>query len=277
MRYTDDLAALGITMVLLLGTIALTPHSPLRVVLGLPFVLFLPGYALIAALYPRRDDLDGVERLALSLGLSLAVVPLIGLVLNFTPWGIRLVPILAGLSVFTGGCAVAAWRRRARVSPVERFPADVRPVLQAARALPWGTIALSAFVVGGLVALGVKTGVLGGTRVGEAFTEFYVLGPHGKAEDYPTRLFLGDTARVILGVVNHEGHPARYRVEVRAGADVLDGIGPIALADGQKWERPVEFTPTHPGTRVKIEFLLWIDGRPAPYRNLHLWVRVIPL
>jgi uncharacterized membrane protein len=277
MHYTDDLAALGITMALLLGTIAVAPHSPLRIVVGLPFVLFLPGYALIAALYPRRDDLDGVERLALSLGLSLAVVPLIGLVLNYTPWGIRLVPILVGLSVFTGGCAVAAWRRRARISPAERFPADVRPVLQAARALPWGTIALSAVIVGGLLALGFKTGVLGGTRVGEAFTEFYVLGPQGKAEGYPTRLFLGDTAHVILGVINHEGHPARYRVEIRAGADVLGRIGPLALADGQKWEQPVQFTPKHPGPRVKVEFLLWIDGRPTPYRNLHLWVRVTPL
>jgi uncharacterized membrane protein len=33
-------------------------------------VLFLPGYALIAALFPRKDDLDGIERIALSFGLT---------------------------------------------------------------------------------------------------------------------------------------------------------------------------------------------------------------
>jgi uncharacterized membrane protein len=75
--------------------------TPIRSVLGLPMVLFLPGYALIAALFPGKDDLDGIERLALSLGLSIAVVPLIGLGLNYTPWGIRLIPILVSLSVFT--------------------------------------------------------------------------------------------------------------------------------------------------------------------------------
>lgn len=277
MRYADDLIAVGVVTLLLLGTILLTPHSPLRVVLGLPFVLFLPGYTLIAALYPRRDDLDGVERVALSLGLSLAVVPLIGLVLNYTPWGIRLVPILTGLTTFTGGCAVAAARRRAHLAPVERFPGDVRPVLQALRGLPWATIAVSAIVGGGLLIVGFRTGVLGGSRVGEPFTEFYVLGPGGKAEDYPTRLFVGDTAHVILGVINHEGHRARYRVEIRAGSDVLGRIGPIELADGQMWENPVSFAPRHPGDRVKVEFLLWIEGRTAPYRSLHLWVHVAPL
>ena len=51
---------------------------PVRIPLGLLMVLFVPGYALIAALFPRKDDLDGIERLALSFGLSIAVVPLIG-------------------------------------------------------------------------------------------------------------------------------------------------------------------------------------------------------
>src|SRR5665648_1005599 len=69
-------------------------HGPVRVVLGLFMVLFLPGYSLIAALFPAKDDLDGIERFALSVGLSIAVVPLMGLALNFTPFGIRLVPIL---------------------------------------------------------------------------------------------------------------------------------------------------------------------------------------
>ena len=74
--------------------------TPVRVVFGLPFVLFLPGYALISALFPGKEDLDGVERIALSFGLSIAVVPLIGLVLNYTPFGIRLVPIASAISIF---------------------------------------------------------------------------------------------------------------------------------------------------------------------------------
>jgi len=49
----------------------------IRYMLGSLFVLFLPGYALIEALYPKEEDLSPLERLALSIGLSLALVPLV--------------------------------------------------------------------------------------------------------------------------------------------------------------------------------------------------------
>ena len=87
-------------------------ETPVRIILGLLLVLFLPGYSLIAALFPGKDDLDGIERIALSFGLSIAVVPLLGLALNYTPFGIRLVPILVVLSVFTISLAVVACVRR---------------------------------------------------------------------------------------------------------------------------------------------------------------------
>ncbi|HIP56639.1 MAG TPA: DUF1616 domain-containing protein [Ignisphaera aggregans] len=84
----------------------------LRYVLGSIFVLYLPGATLIEALYPREEDLSPLERLALSIGLSLAVVPLIGLILNYTPWGIRLVPIVVSLTIFTVIMSIiASWRK----------------------------------------------------------------------------------------------------------------------------------------------------------------------
>ena len=72
-----------------------------RYLVGAVYVLYVPGYTLIEALYPKRNELERLERFALGVGLSLAVVPLVGLVLNYTPWGIRLDPIFAGLSLLT--------------------------------------------------------------------------------------------------------------------------------------------------------------------------------
>jgi len=95
--------------------------SPIRIILGLPLVLFLPGYSLIATLFPRKDDLDGIERIALSFGLSIAITPLLGLGLNYTPFGIRLTPILIVLSVFTIALAIGAWVRRSRIREENRF------------------------------------------------------------------------------------------------------------------------------------------------------------
>ena len=75
---------------------------------SLVFVLFLPGYSLIKALFSSKE-LDNIERLALSVGLSLALVPLVGLLLNYTPWGIRTTPVtfcLLGLTLVFASAAV---------------------------------------------------------------------------------------------------------------------------------------------------------------------------
>jgi hypothetical protein len=88
------------------------PYIYLRYIVGALSVLYLPGAALIEALYPKEEDLQPLERLALSIGLSLALVPLMGLVLNYTPWGIRLDPIFASLCLLTLGLAAAAVVRK---------------------------------------------------------------------------------------------------------------------------------------------------------------------
>ena len=85
-------------------------HYPLiyiRYILGAIFVLFLPGYSLIKALFPEKE-LDNIERTALSMGMSLALVPITGLILNYTPWGIRTTPITLSLLTLTIIFATAA-------------------------------------------------------------------------------------------------------------------------------------------------------------------------
>jgi uncharacterized membrane protein len=275
MRFLDDLIAIWLATIALLVAILLAPNNPARIVLGLPFVLFFPGYVLIAALYPRRSDLDGVERVALSLGLSLAVVPLIGLVLNYTPWGIRLTPILVSVALFIAVCSAAAVRQRMHYLAAERFAGDIRPLLQAARRLPWVRLALAAGVIGVLLFAGFRFGMLGGSRVGETFTEFYVLGPGGKAEGYPRRLMVGEPSSVIVGVINHEGHTVGYRVEVQAGLDRVASEGPFALADGEKREDRVAILVRRPAKQVKVEFVLFMEAAQGPYRTLHIWVDVV--
>src|SRR3990172_1860204 len=83
----------------------------LRIILGIPMVLFIPGYVLTAALFPRKNDIDGTERVALSFGLSIAVIPLIGLLLNFIS-EIKLFPILLTLYIFTIVLVIIAAYRR---------------------------------------------------------------------------------------------------------------------------------------------------------------------
>jgi hypothetical protein len=100
------------------------PIVIMRYILGAIFVLWLPGYTLIKALFPNTlpfktsdKNLDTIERIALSSGMSLALVPIIGLLLNYTPWGIRLTPITLSLTASTLIFATAALIRENQARP----------------------------------------------------------------------------------------------------------------------------------------------------------------
>ena len=71
-----------------------------KTILVIPMVLFIPGYVLITALFPKKDDLDVVERLALSSGLSITITPVLGMLLKFA-LGAELVHVLIALCILT--------------------------------------------------------------------------------------------------------------------------------------------------------------------------------
>ena len=254
-----------------------------RIVLGLPMVLFLPGYALIAALFPHRDDLDGIERTALSFGLSIAVVPLLGLGLNYTPWGIRLVPILITLSFFTLGMCVIAVYRRSELPEGEAFSVPFRAALHSMRLEVFAheqsrldRILTIILVLSILASVTMLVYVIVTPKQGEKFTEFYILGPGGMADDYPTRFNLSESGTVIVGVVNHEYASVEYTLDIALDNESIYSGQQLVLAHNQTWEEFVTFTPTKVGQDMKLQFLLYKDGNySASYRDLHLWIDVM--
>ena len=110
---------------LILFPIILTDvEGTIRIILGLPFLLFIPGYLLSFAIFPLRKnkkDIDTIERIALGFALSLAIIPIIGLGLNYTSWGLQLEPILFSLQVFIFGVGAIALYRWYRIPPQERI------------------------------------------------------------------------------------------------------------------------------------------------------------
>lgn len=302
----DIAAALAWTALALLSVyLPVVDETPLRVLFGVPLLLFVPGYLLIAALFPRHDDLDWLERIALSFGLSIAVVPLVGLVLNYTPWGIRLDPVLAGLALVIAALAVAATARRLALPPSNRLTLPVREALAGARSelFPPGqsrldrslSVVLALSIV---AALATTAFVVAVPKEGEHFSEFYVLGANGKAADYPTAFPANTTQWVTVGVANHEYRDVAYTVETHAFTQTLDPATNtsrvdrdallasyrVALAHNATDERRLEFAVPDRGYN-KVEFLLFNETVPAPEvtgqervdaaeRDLHLWVRV---
>lgn len=90
-------------------------------ILALPFFLFFPGYLVIYILFPKKDDLEEMERLFLSFGLSLLITPVIGLILNYTSLGISTNSILLVLSIFTALLSIVALIKRWKVAERDRY------------------------------------------------------------------------------------------------------------------------------------------------------------
>jgi uncharacterized membrane protein len=326
-----DLAAIVVLVVLTTLSIFIpgVKETPLRIVLGLPFVLFIPGYAFIAALFPeagagptddtdqdgdesdasatghgRDGGIDGIERVALSFGLSIAIVPLIGLVLNFTPFGIRLVPIVVSLVGFTL-VAVAFGARRRHALPVEdRFQVPYRAWYGSAREELFqpdsrGDAALNVLLVLSIVlAIGSVGYAVAVPSQGEQFTEFYVLTENESgdlvADDYPTEFTQGEARPIVVGLQNHEREDVEYSVviELQRVEQVDNGTNVSVLeetqlerftmqaADNETVTRNVLLQPDMVGEDIRIVFLLYKDTVPAEptaenaYRELHLWVNV---
>jgi len=282
-RRDKDLWLIGILTILLIVVIAFFPSTIARIILGLPFLLFFPGYVLIAALFPKKGSLGGVERIALSFGLSIAVVPLIGLILNYTSWGITLYPILISLAVFILATLGVAWYRRGKLALEERFRASFNIRLPFWRGQSMMDKVLSVVLVVVIAgAIGTLGYVLATPKVGEKFTEFYILGPEGKAGHYPEELKLGEEGRVILGIVNHEQEWSSYKVEVWIdeekvklrieGAD-RDQIK-IELEHEQEWEKVVGIVPQMTGENQKVQFVLYKDGETYFEEPPYLWIDV---
>lgn len=327
-RLPADLAAsLGwVVLVNLAVFLPVISETPLRIVFGLPFVLFIPGYALIAALFPEAGEspvadeseqapeegdangaitdrgIDGIERVALSFGLSIAVVPLIGLVLNFTPWGIRLAPIMVAVSGFTIGMTALAASRRWALPAEDRFVVPYRTWLESGRAELFEPTSRTDAVLNVVLVLSVLLAVgsvgyaVAVPEEGESFSEFYLLTEDDTgelvADGYPTEFQQGEPQELVVGVGNQEHEQIEYTVvaeiqrvdivdnETRVqGATELRRFQPT-LQDNETWQRQHTVAPRMTGERLRLQYLLYHGepgqqvNRSGAYRELHLWVNV---
>lgn len=275
-RVQNELLLLNILVILLILVITLFPSNVLRIILGLAFLLFFPGYTLVSALFPKRSSLDGMERVALSFGLSVVIGPLIGFILNYTPLGIKLYPILISLTVFIFATSAIAWQQRRRLTEEERFTISFNlslPFWRAQRSLDKVLSAILIIVILGVMA---ATGyVMATPKASEKFTEFYILGLDGKSIDYPTKLKVGEEGKVIVGIINREQERVSYRVEVRINGVSNNQLEPPELEHSEEWEEIVSFTPDKVADNQKVEFVLYKDGGSEPYlKPLHLWISV---
>jgi len=261
-------------------------------IVSLSMIAFVPGYMLVAALFPSRE-ISWTERVALSVAVSIATVTLLGLALDFTTFGIRLVPLVVVVSLATLIVGVFACFRRLRLPAANRVSGLVSLQVPSLKGFPLADRLIVAVLVIGICASGgLLVYLVSAPRTADSFTEFYVLGPNGNAWDYPTRLNVSQSVSVILGVVNHEHDTVAYTIRVDlVGLEVVYNStlqanetietnrtnwswANLTLESGRVWTGEYEFRINATGL-WEVQFLLFKDlAYSAPYRELHLYVRV---
>lgn len=89
------------------------PFFFVRWLVGLVFLLFIPGYCLVEAIFPerQRNQLGGIERFCLSIMLSLMATLLAVLLLNLI-WSISLFSVLVALSLLIFVSSLVALYRK---------------------------------------------------------------------------------------------------------------------------------------------------------------------
>lgn len=254
---------------------------PLRLPLALIMLLFLPGYVLMAALFPRKGELGGIEMVALSIGMSIAVVPLIGLELSRTSLGLRLGPVAISLTAFIILVSVIAYLRRSMLASEERFSigfkkgmSDLKHGLMAEEAGILGKAFIAILVIGIIFSAVALTYMVEAPNQGEEFTEFYILGSDGDAHDYATSIVAGNNSTVLVGIINHEYSKTNYTLSLNLSNSTIMSKR-LTLDHNQTWEQPVHYMVRNVGDDQELKFLLYKNQNfTSPYRELHIWINV---
>lgn len=265
----DILIILIWTIVAFLFTIT-SNDSIIRTILGIPTVLFIPGYILLAVLFPKKDDLGNIERISLSLGSSIIVISIIGLILNFT-FGIKLIPMLIVLYLYTIILGIVTIHRRERLSEEQRFSVSFHNIKNRTNMSSTDKILTIALLVMISIASSMIYYTLTVPKIGERFTEFYILDSTGKM-NYGTNLKINNPVNYQIGIINHEYTTMNYTIKTLLGGDTLT-TKELTLGHNDVWQNDITIIPHKSGNDMELKFQLFKDNNfTQPYRELYLWI-----
>ena len=252
--------------------------TALKSVFGFLLIIFISGYSLIALIYPKKESLEGIERFALSFGLSLAITSVIGFIV-YALLGTQINYILLVVSILTFILSFLACIRRWNLSEEERFSVNFKyyfnRITESFKRESGKDKVLSVLLaISIILAISATAYVILVPKEGEKFTEFYILGPDGKASSYPTNLTVGQTGNVTVGIVNHEYSTVNYEMIIKLNNQTINDTN-ITLSNNETYSVPFTFTPSTYGQNQELEFLLYkLPDNNTVYRSLHLWINV---
>ena len=310
LRWTVDVLAVLLVTALAAAATLQGLGGWVRAFIVVPLVVIVPGYVVMATLFPgasernaggldagegglkdprlKKEGVDGIERLVFSVLASIVIVPLVAVAAHFSPWGVTLWPILAGVvgvTVVFSGLAIA---RRARLHPDDRYHP---PMLAPVRGLAFGgspatlgrrrdrshvfNVVLVLSIL--LFASSVGYAAVNPPR-GDGFTELSIDTPsviYDRHALYPEQFGADESRALPVVLSNHEGERVEYDLVVLVqrvdgqgeNATVVEetevGRRTVAIGDGKEVEIPFEVTPSMSGDDLRLAVLAYGGDAPA--------------
>lgn len=302
-----------------LGLLVLPSGAVARILLALPLLFILPGYALLAAAFPRRavgsdrltwemparnaaatGSLAPFERVALSVGLSVALVPPLGLVVATAPVATTVGTLAAVVSAVVVAGMFGSVVRRLGLPEAERYESPMAVALAATRTALAGSVstrrrALNLCVVVVVVlSLTTMLGALAASPRGASYTSMTLLTQNESGEyvssGYPETLASAERQPPYVELANHEGQTVDYTLVTTVQRVRADNGSVTALderetarsrlrldAGESRVLRPSVRSGTT-GTDVRVVYLLYRGDAPADpsvdtaYRYTQFWV-----
>ncbi|MFC7210668.1 DUF1616 domain-containing protein [Natronoarchaeum sp. GCM10025321] len=291
----------------------------LRTLLALPVLLLLPGYALVSVVFPARpdrsetptpDERSGIglldtgspgwyERLALSVAMSIVLLPLFALVLATTRWDFSTPAVLVSVGGFTIIMMLGALARRATIPADDRFR---YPGIAGAESLselipedsPIDGVLNVVLLVTIVLALGTVAYGLAAPQPDQSTTEVQLLTQTDDGElvqaGYPETIPADDSVEMTVAITNDDAEPSTYTVVIEAQQveETGDGLGVIDEAEiaqlqlsadpGERATQEHSISPPMTGENIRLNYYLYEGDPPEDpgpeTADDHLWITV---
>jgi uncharacterized membrane protein len=295
LRVADLVAVVLLTVLALVAT--LSSDSLLRTAVTIPFLFFVPGYAVVVAMFPhRRSSLDGEqlfgsEAVLLGIAVSIGLAIIVGVNLQYTVWDIAATPVMVTLSSIAFlAASIAMYRRLSNIPTSSSTFGGPSYKTRDQNSIQLTSVVVAVAVLAAVLSVGAVA--LDPPR-GERYTEFGLLteAENGTlvADNYPSEMSIGEQETLYFTVTNREMQTKQYTVVVMLVSTNEDGEAiqrarldsfRREVAADETWRQEHTVAPLLSGERLRLTYLLFDGAVPEQptaqnsYRELHVWVDV---
>ncbi|MDP3034350.1 MAG: DUF1616 domain-containing protein [Methanobacteriaceae archaeon] len=213
-------------------------------------MMFIPGYLLIAIIFPNKGDIEEIERFGISWGLSLVITSLIGLPLYYLTHGLFINTLIIFLAIFSIILCLITFLKRKKIELKNMFLAPKTEKMFSILIIITIILACAA-----AIQLNFSQKESPDVKTEPKFTQLNILDSNNNTVPNPILWVSGERNYLNIKVVNHEQTAASYQLFVKVNNKILKREN-FTLKNNEEKVLNMRFTAGLVGQR-DMEFLLY--------------------